>query len=67
MPQSQTVEAIYEDGVSRPLTALEGLTEHCKVKVTVESEEITSHPLLRFAGVLSDDEAAELRRIIEDE
>ncbi len=67
MPQPQTVEAIYENGVLRPLKALEGVAEHCKVKITIQREETTPHPLLRFAGILSDDEAAELRRIIEEE
>ncbi len=67
MPQPQTVEAIYENGVLRPLKALGGVAEHCRVKITIQREEITPHPLLRFAGILRDDEAAELRRIIEDE
>ena len=67
MPQPQTVEAIYENGVLRPLKALGGFAEHCRVKITIQREEITPHPLLRFAGILRDDEAAELRRIIEDE
>lgn len=67
MLQSQTVEAIYENGVLRPLQALEGLVEPCKVKITIERGEAAPHPFLRFAGILSDDEAAELRRIIEAE
>lgn len=67
MSQPQTVEAIYENGVLRPLKALEGLAERCKVKITIECEETTLHPLGRFAGILSDDEAADLRRVIEDE
>lgn len=67
MPQPQTVEAIYENGVLRPLKALEGFPERCKVKITIESEETVAHPLQRFAGILSDEEAADLRRVIEDE
>lgn len=67
MSRPQTVEAIYESGVLRPLKALEGFSEHCKVKITIECGETMSHPLLQFAGILSDDEAAELRRVIEDE
>ena len=34
MPQPQTVEAIYENGILRPLKALEGFPERCKVKIT---------------------------------
>jgi predicted DNA-binding antitoxin AbrB/MazE fold protein len=67
MLESQTVEAIYENGVLRPLKPLEGLVEHCRVKITIEREETTPHPLLQFAGILSDDEAAELRCMIDDE
>jgi predicted DNA-binding antitoxin AbrB/MazE fold protein len=52
MPQSQTIEAIYENGVLRPLEALEGLAEHAKVKITVEKEETTLHPLLRFERII---------------
>ncbi|MBN3873063.1 antitoxin family protein [Nostoc sp. JL33] len=28
MPKSQTIEAIYEDGVLRPLQTLTGVAEH---------------------------------------
>ena len=67
MPQPQTVEAIYENGVLRPLKSLEGFAENCKVKITIQPSETTLHPLLQFAGILNDDEAAELQRIIEEE
>ena len=67
MPQPQRVEAIYENGILRPLKALEGFPERCKVKITIESEETAPHPLLQFAGILSDEEAADLQRIIVDE
>lgn len=67
MPKRQTVEAIYENGVLRPLQPLEGFAEHCKVKITIQCDEIPPHPLARFAGILSDEEAQELRRIIEEE
>lgn len=67
MPQPQTVEAIYENGVLCPLKALEGFAEHSRLKITIQREEINPNPLLRFAGILRDDEAAELQRVIEDE
>ena len=37
LPHSQTVEAIYENGVLRPLQALEGLPEYTKVKITIST------------------------------
>ena len=77
MPQAQIVEAIYENGVLRPLEPLEGFAEHCKVNITVEYDlpapqtsrqagEMTPHPLARFVGIRSNEEAQELRRIIEN-
>ena len=65
MPRSQTIEAIYEKGLLRPLEALEGLPEQSKVRITVERE--GGNSLLGFAGILKHDEAAELRQIIHDE
>jgi len=67
MPYSQTVEAIYENGILRPLKALEGFPERCKVTVTIESADTAPHPLLQCAGMLSDEEAADLQGIIADE
>ncbi len=61
----KTVEAIYEDGVLRPIEPLEGLTERCKVKVTVETME--PHPLSECIGILPDEDAEEMRRIVEQE
>jgi predicted DNA-binding antitoxin AbrB/MazE fold protein len=64
---SQVIEAIYENGVLRPIRPLKGYPEHSKLKITIEVEAIEPHPLLQFAGILSDEEAAELTRIIETE
>lgn len=66
MAQTLTVEAIYENGVLRPLETLEGLAERTRVKITIESEQSSQHPLLPFAGILSDNEAA-LQLAIADE
>lgn len=64
MSETQTIEAIYENGVLRPLQALVGLEEHSKVKITVEPEAASAHPLLQFAGILTDAEATELQTTI---
>ena len=63
----QIIEAIYENGVLRPLKPLKGFPEHSKLKITIEAEDIEPHPLLQFAGILSNEEAAELTRLIETE
>ncbi len=44
---SRTIEAIYEDGVLKPLEPL-GLPEHARTRVTLEEEEDTR----KYAGTL---------------
>ena len=34
---TRTIDAIYEGGVLRPLQSLDGIAEHAKVRLTVES------------------------------
>ena len=63
----QTIEAIYENGVLRPLQPLNGITEHARLKVTVEVEEPQPHPLADCMGIMPDEDAEEMLRIIEDE
>ena len=58
MSETQTVEAVYEDGVLRPLQGLEGLAENSRVKITIECPSTEQHPLLQFAGMERDEEAA---------
>ncbi|MBO1351807.1 MAG: antitoxin family protein [Hormoscilla sp. GUM202] len=78
MLETQTIEAIYEGGVLRPLQTLSGLSEGGKVKITIAQPARSTtddngtagdrpHPLLKFAGTIDDAEAAELQRIIADE
>ncbi|RME74051.1 MAG: DUF104 domain-containing protein [Chloroflexi bacterium] len=64
---TQTIEAIYENGILRPLKPLNWLTEQSRVRLTIEIEDTLPHPLSQFAGILSDEEASELQQIIKDE
>ena len=64
---TRTVEAIFENGVLRPLNELEGVEEHDKVIITIEKVEPVRNPLLKYAGIMSDEEAREINQIIEDE
>ena len=62
----KTVEAVYENGVFRPLTRPEGIAEHRQVTLTVTAEDRTSS-LADFAGRISADDAEEMRSIVERE
>ena len=62
----QQVSAIYENGLLRPLHN-HNLPENSKVNLVIESNLNSSHPLLQFAGILSDQEAQELETIINQE
>jgi predicted DNA-binding antitoxin AbrB/MazE fold protein len=62
----ETLEAVYENGVFRPLTRPEGLAEHRRVMLTVTAEEAPSS-LTGSAGSISADDAREMREIIERE
>ena len=62
----KTIDAIYENGILRPLKPLDWLPEHRRVKVTVTTNE-KPHPLDHVIGSLSDEDARELEQIIEEE
>ena len=61
-----TCEAIFENGVLRPLTPLVGIEEHQHLKVTVETED-KPHPLSACFGTMPDEDAAEMMKIIDEE
>ncbi len=67
MAELQTIEAVYENGVFRPLQTVTGLVEHSKVKLAIESEAQSIHPLAKFAGILSNEEAAEIQAVLAEE
>lgn len=64
---TRTIEALYEDGVLRPLEPLEGLAEHSRLRVTLEIKETRHHPLADLVGTLPDEDAREMQRIIDEE
>ncbi len=67
LKQIQIVEAIYENGILRLLEPLKDIEERSKVKITIEWGKSSTHPLSKFAGILSNEEAEEIRKIIETE
>jgi predicted DNA-binding antitoxin AbrB/MazE fold protein len=60
------LDAIYENGVFRPLEPVEGLQNNHRVTVTVETPD-AARPLDGWRGGLSDEDAATMRRVIEEE
>lgn len=64
---SQTIEAIYADGVIRPVRPLQGIGEHARIKITVEASSREDHPLHECIGIMPDEDAEEMQRIIAGE
>jgi predicted DNA-binding antitoxin AbrB/MazE fold protein len=62
----RTIEAVYANGVLRPLSPVDFLDENRQVTVTVTVPEGT-RPLAGWVGGLSDADAEEMRRVIRDE
>ncbi len=62
-----TLETVYEDGVLRPIKPIKGIKEHSKVRITIEAEKRAEHLLAECIDSLPDEEAREMRRIVEEE
>ena len=63
---ARILEAVYENGIFRPLTRPEGIAEHGRVRLTVTAEEQPSS-LADFDGRISPDDAREMRAIVEQD
>ncbi len=64
---TRTVNAVYEGGVLRPLQSLDGIEEHARVRLTVEPVGPTAGILADCIGILPDEDAADMRRIVDGE
>ena len=62
----ETLQAVFENGVFRPLQRPKGVSEHREVTLTVMVEDPPSS-LANFWGGVSADDASEMREIIERE
>lgn len=58
------IDAVFENGLFRPLHPLEGLREHAHVHLTVESTDLDHGSIAECVGTLPDEDAEEMRRII---
>ena len=62
----ETLDAVYENGVFRPLRAPTGLGPHSRVTLTVTAEETVSS-LADCANRISREDAREMREIVDRE
>lgn len=67
MTESQSIEAVYENGIFRPICPIIGLVENSKVTLAIEYATQAVHPLAQFAGILSNEEAEEVQTIVAEE
>ncbi len=63
---TQTIEAIYEDKVLKPVKPLKGIMEHENVVVTVRPRPVKKS-LREVAGTLTHKEAKEMQKLIDEE
>ena len=61
----KTVEAIYENGVFKPVEPVSGLPERSRVRVTFAPAE--TPPWADIVGIMPDEDAEEMRKIIDEE
>ena len=64
---TRTIEALYENGILRPLELLEGVAEHSRLTLTLELREAGPHPLADLIGTLPDEDAREMMQAIDEE
>ncbi len=64
---TKTIHAIYKNGLLKPLDPIEGIKENSEVEIMVSVKEQPTHSILRFAGILSEEDAHVMSKVIEDE
>ena len=63
----KTLHAVYEHGVLRPLEPIDDIEENAEVELTLSIEKKVIHPILRFAGILKEEEANQMMKTVDDE
>jgi predicted DNA-binding antitoxin AbrB/MazE fold protein len=63
---TDTIEAIYENNVLKPIGLLKGLKEHEKVTVIIRTHPVRKG-LREISGKLTHAEAKEMQRLIDEE
>lgn len=63
----KTIEAVYEDGMFRPVAPIKGLKKHQRVNIIIETFLKKKHPLHELCGILPDEDAEEMLKIVKEE
>lgn len=63
---TQTIEAVYEDNVLKPIKPIKGIMEHENVVVTIHQRPVKKG-LREVAGTLTHEEAKEMQELIDRE
>ncbi len=63
----KTFYAVYEHGVIKPLEPIKGIEENTELEVVVSTEKKLQSPLIRFAGILSNEEADNMMKVVDNE
>ncbi len=64
---TKTIHAIYKQGMLRPLEPIEGIKENTEVEITISVGDVGTSHILKFAGILSNDEANRMLLTVEEE
>jgi predicted DNA-binding antitoxin AbrB/MazE fold protein len=64
---TRRIEALYEEGLLRPLEPLDGVAEHSRLTITLELKDRGVHPLAELVGTMPDEDAEEMMQIINEE
>jgi predicted DNA-binding antitoxin AbrB/MazE fold protein len=63
---SRRIKLLYEDGVFKPLEPVDWLENQRNVEALIEEPQAV-HPFAGWVGDMPDEDAKEMRRIIEEE
>ena len=64
---TKTIHAVYKQGMLRPLEPIEGIKENTEVEITISVGDVGPSHILKFAGILSDEEANRMLQTVEEE
>lgn len=65
---TQTLEAIYANGVLRPVQPIAGLAENARVTIAVSEPLVENErPFANWVGDMPDEDADEMMRVIREE